>query len=51
MNYDISPVVTITVTCYSGDHLFTCSAIYRRHNRLASYGYAKLGLKSGQHRT
>jgi len=34
VNYDKSLVVTITVTCYSwapssGDHLFTCGAIYR----------------------
>jgi len=34
VNYDNSLVVTITVTCYSwapssGDHLFTCGAIYR----------------------
>jgi len=35
MNYNLSFVVTtITVTCYSwapssGDHLFTCGAIYR----------------------
>jgi len=35
MNYDLSFVVTIiTVTCYSwapssGDHIFTCGAIYR----------------------
>jgi len=33
VNYDNSPVVTITVTCYlwtpsSGDHLFACGAIY-----------------------
>jgi len=34
VNYDNSLVVTITVTCYSwapssGEHLFTCGAIYR----------------------
>jgi len=34
MNYDLSFVVTIAVTCYSwapssGDHLFTCGAISR----------------------
>jgi len=34
VNYNNSPVVTITVTCYSwapssGDHLFTCGVIYR----------------------
>jgi len=34
VNYDNSLVVTITVTCYSwapssGDHLFSCGAIYR----------------------
>ena len=34
MNYDNSLVVTITVTCYlwapsSGDHLFSCGAIFR----------------------
>jgi len=34
VNYDNSLVVTITVTCYSwapssGDHSFTCGAIYR----------------------
>jgi len=34
VNYDNSLVVTITVTCCSwapssGDHLFTCGAIYR----------------------
>jgi len=34
VNYDNSFVVTITVTCYSwvpssGDHLFTCGAIYQ----------------------
>jgi len=34
VNYDNSLVVTITVTCYSwapssGDHLFTCGAIFR----------------------
>ena len=33
MNYDLSFVMTTTVTCYSwapssGDHLFTCGAIY-----------------------
>jgi len=33
VNYDNSLVVTITVTCYSwepssGDHLFTCGAIF-----------------------
>jgi len=33
VNYDNSVVVTIAVTCYSwapssGDHLFTCGAIY-----------------------
>jgi len=33
MDYDLSIVVTIIVTCYSwapssGDHLFTCGAIY-----------------------
>jgi len=33
VNYDNSLVVTITVTCYSwapssGDHLFTCDAIF-----------------------
>jgi len=33
VNYDNSLVVTITVTCHSGapssgDHLFTCGAIY-----------------------
>jgi len=34
MNYDLSLVETIPVTCYSwapsnGDHLFTCGAIFR----------------------
>jgi len=34
MNYDLSFVVTITVTCYSwapssGDHIFACGAIYQ----------------------
>jgi len=33
MNYDLSFVVTVTVTCYSwspssGDYLFACGAIY-----------------------
>jgi len=41
VNYDNSLVVTITVTCYSwatssGDHLFTCGAIYRPPLVLAS---------------
>jgi len=34
VNYDISPVVTITVTCDlwappSGDHIFACGAMSR----------------------
>jgi len=34
VNYDTSLVVNITVSCYSwapssGDHAFTCGAIYR----------------------
>jgi len=34
VNYDNSLVVTVTVTCYSwepssGNHLFSCGAIYR----------------------
>ena len=45
MNYDNSLVVTITVTCYSwapssGDHLFTCGAIFwpphYMHSKLSS---------------
>jgi len=39
VNYDNLNVVTITVTCYSwapssGDHLWTCGAIFWRSHRV-----------------
>jgi len=41
MNYDLSFVVTIKVTCYSwapssGDHLFACGAISRPPQRFST---------------
>jgi len=44
VNYDNSLVVTITVTCNlwapsSGDHLFTCGAIYLPPQIPAFFGY------------
>jgi len=43
MNYDISLVVTITVTCYSwapssGDLFFTCGVIFRPPHLSVSFG-------------
>jgi len=43
VNYNNSLVVTITVTCYSwapssGDHLFTCGAIYRQPHPIDGIG-------------
>jgi len=42
VNYDNSLVVTFTVTCYSwapssGDHLFTCGAIYRQPQLISHF--------------
>jgi len=44
VNYDNSLVVTITVTCYSwapssGEHLFTCGAIYRPPHKRFCEGF------------
>jgi len=49
VNYDNSLVVTITATCYawapsSGDHLFTCGAIYRPP-------HLQPNMKSSSHKT
>jgi len=43
MNYDLSFVVIITVTSYSwapssGDHLFTCGAVFRLLQVILSLG-------------